>query len=302
MGKIAKTFDVSGCTNIDQVLQLSGTDWDIQSHRAAGSLWTDGGFRALVRPDTGTALAFVGERFRPNSHRAQLHTLDRLVEDWTISPVSVSVWDNGAIMAYQFRCPGLDVTVHDRDIVSPLLTLAFSYGFTLADLAFFADFRWHCKNQLGKVAKLATDRVKHRGDIHLNYGDALARRMSELIGELGDHYASMRRMVGKPLGGKALVEYFGESVGATKEDVERAWVSEPKDLTGAAARIPEIVECYQSDDCGAPGSVWQAYNAVTRYETHKVGRTVESRTRRMLLGSGNEVASNAFEVASRIAA
>ncbi len=98
------------------------------------------------------------------------------------------------------------------------------------------------------------------------------------------------------------MEYFGEAIGASQEEIAQAWVSEAKDLTGKAQVIPKIVDCYQKDDAGSPGSVWQAYNAVTRYETHHDGRNEASRTRRMLLGAGDAVAHNAFSLAARLAA
>lgn len=302
MGKIAKVTEVAGAKSIDDMLQQSGTDWDIEVVEAGGPYGRDvhsGGFKALVRPDTQTALAFVGERFRANSHRKQLHTLDGMVTNGDILPVSVSLWDNGAILAYQFRCPSVDVVILGQDVVSPLLTLAFAYGSQLADSAFFSEFRWFCKNQMGQVAQLNKDsKVKHRGDIQSRFGDILGARLSELNGELSDRHRLMQGMTTKALPmGRSLHNYFGEVAGCTKEQSELAWVTPAEDLRGNAAHIPEILECYQEDNAGAEGTVWHAYNAVTRYETHKAGRSAESRHRRMLLGTGNQVVANAWDLA-----
>lgn len=295
-------FQGAEVSSIDEVLQRSNTDWDVSLHEAGGGAMKSGGFRAIVRPDTNTALAFVGDRYRTNSHRAQLQELDGFVRSGDLIPSSVSVWDNGAMLAYQFRAPQLDMVIQGRDVVSPLLTLAFAYGSQLADTAFFADFRWFCKNQMGAVSKLITDRVKHRGNIVARYGDLLGTRLGALKGELADRYRAMRAMPTKALQGRALVEFFGQSIGATPEEVDQAWVMPTEELTGKAAKVPEIIECYMQDDCGAEGSVWQAYNAVTRYESHVAGRTPESRNRRMLLGAGGEVAAAAFSQAARLVA
>lgn len=311
-GKLAKVTDVTDCATVDAMLQKSVTDWDIRTVTA----WVDpndssqgvidpGGYRALVRPDTHQALAFVGERFHANNHRAQLHTLDTLVESGDLVPTSVSVWDNGAILAYQFRAPGLDVTVRGKDMVSPLLTLAFAYGSKLADTSFFADFRWFCKNQMGMVAKVndKESRCKHRGGIVDRFGDILAGRISQLSGELSGRYNTMRRMTEAPLQrGRALAEYFGEVLGLTPEELDGALNIPPNKLRGDAGKIPEILDCYLAEDSAEDGTVWRAYNAVTRYETHHAGRNEATRNRRMLLGSGGAVASRAWDIAARIAA
>lgn len=307
-GKIAKMSDISGCNSVESLLDASNTNWDIKTVDAS---WhggpvcigpSSGGFKALVRPDTNTALAFVGSRFRANSHREQLHTLDTLVRNGDILPVSASQWDDGAVLAYQFQCPGLDVVINGRDMVSPLLTLAFAYGSQLADSAFFADFRWFCKNQMGQVAALSTERCKHRGGIKDRFGDLLMQRVNQLSGELSGRYEAMRRMLNVPLAGKERHMFFGEAIGASREESEQAWVMPPDELIGRAAKIPEVLDCYLEDNAGAEGSVWQAYNAVTRYETHKDGRTPESRARRMLLGSGGATANRAWGLAASLVA
>ncbi len=297
MGKIAKVIDVGGARTIGDMLARSGTDWDVVSSDAGGD------FRRITRPDLGLPLAYVGSRYSTNNHRKQLYSLDGMVASGDLVPASVSVWDNGAILAYQFAVPALEVAIHGADKVSQLLTLIHSYGSKVADSAFFAGFRAFCKNQFGAMASLNVGhRVMHRGDVLGKFGDILQSRIGEIGGELSGQYESMRRMTGTPITGKALCQYFGEAIGASPEDIDRAWVSEPKLLTGKAAVIPEIVECYQVDDGGAPGTVWQAYNAVTRYETHHDGRTEASRTRRMLMGAGGQTAHHAFSLAAKLAA
>lgn len=304
MSKLAKVIDVTGVTTIGDMLAKSNTDWDTVVSDAGG------GFKRLSRPDMvgettpqGLPLAYVGSRFAVNNHRAQLYSLEEHVRQGDLIPSFVSVWDNGAVLAFQFRVPSLEVTIHGTDTMSQYLTMIAAYGSQVADSAFFAGFRAFCKNQFGQMASLnAGSRVKHRGDVVNKYADVLSSRLSEVRGELSGQYESMRRMVSAPIKGRALAQYFGEAVGASPEDIDRAWVTEPSELSGTAAKIPEILECYQADDGGAPGSVWQAYNAVTRYETHKDGRTEASRTRRMLMGEGNNIAHRAYTLAAQLAA
>lgn len=293
MGKLAKIVNMPACNSIQAMLEDSGTNWDAEVIDAAGQMFGDGGFRAVVRPDTREALSFVGSRFKANNHREQLSALQPLVAEGIIVPASVSLWDNAAMMAFQFRVPSLEVVVHDSDKVMSLLTLIFNYTGTGSDMAFFAGFRAFCKNQMGAFSKLAgSDRVRHKGEVGIRYADIMGRRIQELTGETAERADTMRRMLSKPLQGRALVEYFGDSVGASKEEKDAAWITAPEELRGTAARIPEVVECYQSDDCGAGGSVWQAYNAVTRYTTHKAGRSDVTRLRNILDPKGTNAAIN----------
>lgn len=297
MSKIAKVVDVTNCRTIADMLEKSTTDWDVVETDAGG------GFTRLSRPDLNLPMAYVGGRFRTNNHRNQLHSLQTLLDCGDIIPASVAMWDNGAILAFQFRCPKLDVRIHDADIVSPLLTTIYSYGSQVADSAFFADFRAVCKNQFGKVASLNGDsRVKHRGNVHGKFAEILQTRISELGGELTGRYEVMRRMTARPIRGRELGSYFAEAIGATPEELQLAWGSDPSELKGSPLKLTEIAKCYREDDAGAPGTVWQALNAVTRYETHHDGRNEASRTRRMLLGAGDVVAQNAFTMAARLAA
>jgi hypothetical protein len=298
--KIARVTDTTSAKTVEAMLKMSQTDFTCELTPIKMPGIGDGGFKAIVRKDIGEILAPVTGRYRINNHMAQLMTLEPLVQAGTILPASVSIWDNGAVLAYQFRCPDLDVNIHGKDMVSPLLTLAFAYGFPLADSAFFADFRWFCKNQLGRVAKLNRDhKVMHRGNVEVKYADMLTGRIGQLGTELADRYGTMRKMLSAPMTGRPLLEYVGNVFGATREEVEQAWVAPKEDCRANAARIHEVIECHAVDDCGAPGTVWQAYNAVTRYQTHKAGRNEANRTRTMLLGTGNQVAQKAWEMAAK---
>ncbi len=304
MGKIAKVVDVTGCTTIGAMLEKSATNWDVVASDAGG------GFTRLSRPDIvsgaephGLPLAYVGSRFRTNSHQAQLYSLEDMVASGQLIPTSVAIWDNGAVMAHQFRVAALDVCIHGADKVSQLLTLIHAYGSQVADSAFFAGFRAFCKNQFGQMASLNADsRVKHRGDVQGKYADVLSSRIGEIGGELSGQYASMRRMTTTPIAGRELGAYFAEVIGASEAELDTVRTLDRAKLVGKAAQVADIVDCYRVDDGGAPGTVWQAYNAVTRYETHHDGRNEASRTRRMLMGAGNAVAHQAFTVAARLAA
>lgn len=306
--KLAKTVDVSGCTTINDVLNRSNTAWEPATTKllstASGPVDTD--YHAIVRPDTNQILGICSKRFKPNSHVVHLARLDNMVRNGDLKPERVSVWDSGSLMAFQFRAPSLDAAILPGDTVSPLLTLAFYNDGKHGDMSFFADFRWSCTNQLGRVAEAMEGkrRVAHRGDVHANYERHLSERILEMSGSVRERYEAMRKMAQKPLeSGGALLEYWGRSIGVKAEEaasLER-WDGEA-DLTPGQKHLQAVLGEYREDATPAPGTVWQAYNAVTRYLTHTVGRSAATRQRRALMGTYQPQMKTAFEEAARLAA
>lgn len=301
MGKnmIATVTDVTGATTIAEVLGKSNTDWAPQVNNAAW-IGTDGlaskcDFRAVVRPDNGMALGMVKDKYRANDHRMQLGALDELIQDGTLEPKSVSLWDNGGLIAYQFLARTLDAMIGGSDRVSPLLTLSFRHDGKGSDDSFFADFRWFCKNQLGRVRELtgSTDsgRVLHFAGNVDAYAHAVRKRIAEIGGSLTSRYDTMRRMADYRIGDK-LLPYIARAIGSADTAMTVNAYMNPGVADGEhkslANTMVKVLGSYQADDCGAPDSLWRAYNAVTRHYTHHAGRTEASRMRRALVGSSTE--------------
>lgn len=303
--RIATVSDVTRCTTVDMVLDVSGTAWEprIVTPEAAGA--AVGGFRAVINPANNRVLAFVGRKYRTNSHVEHIRALAPLVESGDLQPVSVSSWDDGAMLAYQFRANGLTAEIAGHN-VSSLFTLVFVHNGEGSDLSFFADFRWTCKNQMGKVRAAAKDRVKHVGPVRDRYADLVADQVRALSSVASQRYSAMRRMAAKPLRGADVMAYWAAALG---QDPSRAlaevseWAKarhvEPK---GIVRTIRDITEDYRLDDAGAPLTVWHALNGLTRYVTHSQGRDSDLRSRRALLGEGSAVIDRAWGMAARLAA
>lgn len=306
MGKVANFVEVNGCKCIAEVLEKSGTDWEPDVKPIASLTGQQGAvdsnrWRAVYRPDTGQVLGCVTNRYNVNSHVYHVAKLDRLVRNGDLVPAYVSVWDNGRMLSFQFRAPVLDMAITEHDKVSPLLTLAFFHDGKGGDMSFFSDFRWFCKNQLGKVADAnkGNGKAYHRGDVSGAYDDMMVKRISELGSSLQSRYAAMRQMTGKPLGGRKLLDYFSQSLGVENAItvVDDLW-RDPNNIKGEGKRIKEVLYSYREDETEAPGTVWQAFNGVTRYVSHVQGRNDATRSARALLGPGQDIAARAFQLAA----
>jgi hypothetical protein len=311
VGKIANVVDVSECTSIQQVLTKSGTDWEpILVRPTYGEFqrveedFDPGSFRAIVNPSTKNALGFVKGKYRTQSHTEQLNMLQPSVTNGIFVPQSVSVWDDGAAIAYQFRVTVLE-KLREGIGTSPLLTLAFFHDGKGSDMAFFADFRWFCKNQMGMVADITKglSRARHCSGNRITYQDIMADQVKALEGVVMPRYNQYARMMGNGLTGKPLLSYFGESLGMKEPGkVVDELYAEPQKPKAEAKTLKEVLAAYREDKTEAPNSVWHAFNGVTRYITHNQGRNPATRAARALLGPGQATIGRAFTLASAMAA
>lgn len=321
MSKIATRYDITACKSASDILAVAGLNWEpklckaaftipggdyVSGENVAGNgVFESDNFRAVVNPLTGQALAFTGQRFRPNSHVKVVHDIEPLMQHGSVTPHSVSVWDGGGKIALQYRCPDLDVTIGRKSIISPLLTLVVNHDSGGSDLSFFADFDFWCRNQAGMVAKIAGDGVRHSGRVLQRYEELVEQRILSLKGGMGERYLTMRKMADSPvqLRNKELVSYFARALDFAPTSVDETFKSahEGEVLSAEGKVLKAIVADWRADDHGVPGSVWHAYSAVTRYTTHTEGRNEATRALRALTGS-QERYVRAFQNAAQLVA
>ncbi len=304
MSKVATRHDVTDCATPEQLLAKCGLNWEpqIADAEAVGFGKSDK-FRAIVNPNTGTALAFASPRFRPNSHVKVVNDIWPLVQHGSATPQNVSVWDGGGRIALQFRCPDLDVNVGPRSIISPLLTLVVNHDAMGADRGFFADFDYWCKNQAGMVAKVQGAGVRHSSSVLTRYEELLESRIRSLREGMGDRYATMRLMADttKQLRGNELVSYFARALDLSPTSVDETFKAAygGEVLSSEGKVLKALVADWRADDHGVPGTPWHAYSAVTRYTTHTEGRNEATRLQRAMLGSQDRYV-RAFTEAARL--
>ena len=278
MAKLAKKYDVTCCGTTDEVLTVSRLNWEPELRRASYMGEQGDGHScnhwAVVNPTrpASQALAYVGNRFRPNSHVIAAKQLEPLLRSGTITPHNVSVWDGGLSVAMQFRCAGISVEVGPRSIVSPLLTLSINHDGKATDRSFFADFDFWCHNQAGLVAKVGGEGIRHSDLVISKYSEQLERKIDELSQGLSLRYATMVRMSETKLAPSCTKFYF-QNVMQLPLDDDRNRV------------LSAVTKDYDADDHGVPGTVWHAYSAITRYTTHSEGVSDSVRLERAMLGA-----------------
>lgn len=259
--KIANVVDVSACRSAQDILTASDTDWA----PLTASLDSVGpnvrGLKAIVRPDTRAVFGAVGDRYTVRDHRESVMALDGLIRAGDIRPVSVSVWDNGASLAFQF---GVTRSAANGEFggLETLLTLATWHDGKGAERCFFADFRWFCKNQMGLVdtSEGSDIRIRHSSTVSERFSELLQSRIAELsAGTLARRRDNYRRMMAHRFAPTALLTWTADALGlASDESGNRS-----------DRVMAPLLAAYAEDDCGHPNSLWHAYNAATRVLSHE---------------------------------
>lgn len=294
---LAKVINVQSARTIQDVLTLSGTDFTTELCVPEVEGIPVDGYRAIRRGDTGHVFGWTKGRYRTNDHRAQLQSIDDLVVSGDLRPVSVSVWDKGGLIAYQFEAPDLTMQVGRHDAVSPLLTLSFGNDGKVADRAFFSSFRFFCKNQLGKVGAISTG-IRHGMTVYDRFADELMLSVMKLRGAMPEEFRQYANLAtsDRPWSEGMTDEYFADVL---QFDLQAARKSDDTRNQGLRHREG----CWAAHALETPMSghgAWSAFNAVTRYLTHTIGRSEGVRNQRAIFDNG-DVNSRALTLALKAA-
>jgi hypothetical protein len=289
--KIARVIDVSACRNASEILQTSDTDWCPTAVKLDTLGPNPRGLQAILRPDNGALFGTVGDRYTVRDHRESIVELDALIRMGDIRPVSVSVWDNGACLAYQFGVNGSHAN-GQLGGVETFLTLASWHDGKGAERCFFSDFRWFCKNQMGAVnaAEGSDVRIRHSATVAGRFADTLQERIRSLsAGEIAKRRAQYVRMMSHGFAPKNLLQWTADALEI------------PVDASGERSDriMAPLLAAYAADDCNAPNTLWHAYNAATRVLTHE-GRNQANVTYDATLGRRASLASGVYDRAVKL--
>jgi len=103
---------------------------------------------AVVRSDTGKALAVVSDRYSLLPHQALLDTVQSATRGLDVGPVPRGVYVDraGARMRALFKFPGLAEAVVGKDTICPCIKIQNTYDGTSRILVHIGAFRFVCTN------------------------------------------------------------------------------------------------------------------------------------------------------------
>lgn len=203
--------------------------------------------RAIVREDTGDAIAVVSNRYTLVPHTRILDLIEQAIAPLEVGPVPRGIYVDrgGARMRALFKFPALATPVLGGDDICPCLQVRNTYDGSARIAVHIGAFRFVCTNlAVGGGGVFAGGFVSiHAGEI----------RIEETAGHLAAYLARFDRIV-------ALYRHWAVQRMETEALVsliEESLDGRPKELG------PFMVKA-------APRTVFDAYNVMTEFATHRM--------------------------------
>jgi hypothetical protein len=230
--------------------------------------------RAIVREDTGLAIAVVSDRYTLVPHRRILDLVERAVEPMDVGPIPRGIYVDrqGARMRALYKFPALAHPVSGNDTICPCLQVRNTYDGTSRIAVHIGAFRFVCTNlAVGGGGAFAG------GFLSVHAGEIPIERMGE---QLSDYLTHFEQIV-------ELYRFWSESIMKPEHLVSMF----ERSLKGSPARLRQEL------DGSDPHTVFDAYNVMTNFATHRMR---SCRTAFELLERINTGFQEVFPVGNRV--
>ena len=251
---------------------------------------------ALVRRSDGQLLDIVKANWEPVQNREAFEFFHDFVRAGDMTMETAGSLANGKwVFALARAKAAFSLSRAGRDVVESyvLFTNPHQYG-RAVDIR-FTPVRVVCHNTLSFALGQKDNPYRvsfgHRRRFPLAQAQALVRRMAE---QLEDYRLKAECLAAKRYEEAALDRYFRQVFKPAIPPRNRPGEALP--LTRNAARAMEIVGRQPGHDL-APGTWWNAFNAVTYLTDHEIGRSPETRLTTAWYAPGNARKVRALELA-----
>jgi phage/plasmid-like protein (TIGR03299 family) len=284
----------------EQMMEEAGVNWTVRKVPAFANV--DGrnvpvDRAALVRDSDGKVLSVVGTDWNPVQNSEAFEFFNDFVAAGDMEMHTAGSLRDGQIVWALAKVKDSFSLAGGRDQVDSylLFTNPQMYGKSI-DVR-FTPIRVVCNNTLTLSLNTKSDnmvKVSHRTEFN-------ADQVKETLGIAHDKMSKYKEMgaflSSKRYTGDTIVEYFKNVFPlVTNADEGKA----RKDISKGASTALDILESQPGADF-APGSWWNAYNAVTYYTDHLAGRTADSRLTSAWYGPNRNLKLAALEKAVEFA-
>jgi phage/plasmid-like protein (TIGR03299 family) len=286
---------VSNDLTPDQMLHEAGLDWEVKKYKASiriGDKTIPTGQYGLVRTSDNKLLTNISKDWEPCQNSDAFDFFADFVAAGHMEMHTAGALKDGQIVWALAKTTSA-FTVFKKDVVESFLlfTNPHIYGRSI-DIRFTA-VRVVCNNTLTAALDLAAKTKVSIAHRHKFDPD----KAKELLG-LADYKMTKYKAAAEFLGSKrytveAMSEYFDRMF-------PQAAKAKKEGLTKQASRALEIVETQPGGEY-APGTWWNAYNAVTWIVDHEMGRDNDNRLTSAWYGGGAKRKLNALVTAKEFA-
>lgn len=253
---------------------------------------------ATVRNDTGTPLGVVGNLYAPVQNVEAFDFFDSIIGEHLAIYHTAGALGRGERIWILAKLPE-SIRVMKDDVVDKYLLLTNSHDGCSALRMFFTPIRVVCQNTL--IAAMSAAKggisIRHTGNIQSKIKEA-QRALGIAINFYGEFERSITKFSDRKLSDAESDMYFVSLI-CSNNEIDAQDLSTRKqnqlDALNVLYHKPEFTD--------AQGTLWSAYNAVTRYVDHE--RTVKNdnmsnRLESIWFGSGAELKSRAFTTAEAL--
>jgi len=249
--------------------------------------------RAVVRAVDGKVIGTVGADFVPLQNRDAFAWFAPIVEAGLATFEAAGSLRGGSRVWALARVGGLEAEVKPGDSVRRYVLLAHAHDGTLAVRVGVTDTRVVCMNTLRAAIRSELSqliRIRHTSSVKANL-DAVRDVLDAAAGEFRATVAQYRKLLTRDVSREDVTRY----VELVLDVADREAAGEL--ATRTKHRVDEIVRlAYEGK--GAEGSTyWDAYNAVTEFNTWHQGRSRDNRLNSTWFGGNAKVNERALEVA-----
>ena len=250
-----------------------------------------------VRADTMTPLGVVSDKYRVINNRDCFGFLDAVVREGELKYHTAGALGKGERVWMLARLPEVIRVAGSDDVTEQYLLLSNSHDASSALRVVFTPVRVVCQNTLSAALSSASSKgvtVHHTGDLDRKVEEArkvlgLASRWFGAFGEGAELLAGHRPTE------LQLKSYFA----ALYPDPEGG---DPAKAKATRMTLFGLYEMGMGQDIPQiRGTTWAAYNAVTEYLDHHVGRDPQRRLESAWWGDGARAKARAYDLAVRLA-
>jgi phage/plasmid-like protein (TIGR03299 family) len=284
----------------DQMMEEAGVNWTVRKVPAFANV--NGvnvavGRSALVRDSDDTILDVVGDDWYPTQNADAFAFFNDFIAEGDMEMHTAGSLKGGKIV-WALAKVKESFTLGGKDQVDSYLLFSNPQMYGKSIDVRFTPIRVVCNNTLTLSLNTKSDnmvRVSHRAEFN---ADAVKETLGLAHYKMAQYKEMGQFLSSKRYTAESIVEYFKNvfPLASSKADEGKA----RKDISKGASIALDILDTQPGADF-APGTWWNAFNAVTFYTDHLAGRTADNRLSSAWFGPNKALKADALEKAVEFA-